>query len=180
LNSDDESLMLNKFTSVTRATLKGSLVIGVLQGGLAGMAFAVAGIDNAVFWSAVMALLSVIPSIGSALVWFPAAVMLIMQGDVAAGVGLMAFCGVVVGSLDNVLRPILVGKDTKMHELMIFFGTLGGIMMFGIAGIFIGPLIASLFITIWELYGIAFSDYLPEVYYRKEKVEMADTDKDTG
>ncbi|MCP4469971.1 MAG: AI-2E family transporter [Gammaproteobacteria bacterium] len=180
MNSDDESLMLNKFTSVTRATLKGSLVIGVLQGGLAGVALAVAGIDNAVFWGAVMALLSVIPSIGSALVWFPAAVMLIMQDSVAAGLGLMAFCGVVVGSLDNVLRPMLVGKDTRMHELMIFFGTLGGIMMFGIAGIFIGPLIASLFITIWELYGIAFDDYLPEVYYRKEKAETVDADEDAG
>lgn len=176
LNSDDESLMLNKFTSVTRATLKGSLVIGMMQGGLAGIAFAVVGIDNAVFWGALMGLLSTIPSIGSALVWFPAAVILVMQGSVAAGLGLMAFCGLIVGSLDNVLRPILVGKDTKMHELMIFFGTLGGIMMFGIAGIFIGPLIASLFVTIWELYGIAFADYLPEVYYRKEKVEAVDTD----
>jgi len=180
LNSEDESLMLDKFTSVTRATLKGSLVIGVLQGGLAGAAFAVAGIDNAVFWGAVMALLSLIPSIGSALVWFPAAVLLIMQGSTVGGLGLMAFCGLVVGSLDNVLRPILVGKDTKMHELMIFFGTLGGIMMFGIVGIFIGPLIASLFITIWELYGIAFSDYLPEVYYRKQKTELVDADNDAG
>ena len=90
-----------------------------------------------------------------------------MQGSVGAGVGLLLFCGVVVGSLDNVLRPILVGKDTKMHELMIFFGTLGGIMMFGIAGIFIGPLIASLFVTIWMLYGEAFGDYLPEVYRSK-------------
>ena len=114
-----------------------------------------------------MAVLSVIPSIGSALIWFPAAVVLIMGGQVAAGIGLMAFCGVVVGSLDNVLRPILVGKDTRMHELMIFFSTLGGIFMFGITGIFIGPLIASLFITVWELYGIAFADYLPEVYLGK-------------
>ncbi|MCH6574770.1 MAG: AI-2E family transporter, partial [Bacteroidetes bacterium] len=131
------------------------MMIGILQGGLAGGAFAVAGIDNAVFWGTVMAALSVIPSVGSALVWIPASIILIMQGSVAGGVGLMVFCGLIVGSLDNFLRPILVGKDTKMHELMIFFGTLGGILMFGIAGIFIGPLIASLFITICELYGIA-------------------------
>ena len=176
LNSEDENLMLDKFTSVTRATLKGTLLIGVLQGGLAGGAFAIAGIDNAVFWGTVMAVLSIIPSVGSALVWIPASIFLIMQGSVGAGVGLLLFCGVVVGSLDNVLRPILVGKDTKMHELMIFFGTLGGIMMFGIAGIFIGPLIASLFVTIWELYAIAFSDYLPEVYRRKAPVK-ADTNK---
>ncbi len=164
LNSEDENLMLDKFTSVTRATIKGTMLIGILQGGLAGGAFAVAGIENAVFWGTVMAVLSIIPSVGSALVWIPASIILIMQGSVGAGVGLLLFCGVVVGSLDNVLRPVLVGKDTKMHELMIFFGTLGGIMMFGIAGIFIGPLIASLFVTIWELYGIAFQDYLPEVH----------------
>jgi predicted PurR-regulated permease PerM len=70
-----------------------------------------------------------------------------------------------------VLRPILVGKDTKMHELMIFFGTLGGILMFGISGVLIGPLVASMFITIWELYGIAFSNYLPEVHYKKEQAD---------
>jgi predicted PurR-regulated permease PerM len=176
LNSDDESLMLNKFTSVTRATVKGTMMIGILQGGLAGAAFAVAGIDNAIFWGTIMAVLSVIPSIGSALVWIPAAIILIMQGSVAAGVGLLVFCGLIVGSLDNVLRPILVGKDTKMHELMIFFGTLGGIMMFGISGIFIGPVIASLFITIWELYAIAFGNYLPEVYYKKQPAEDVDSE----
>jgi len=178
LASDDENLMLEKFTSVTRATLKGSLLIGTLQGGLAGIAFAVAGIDNAVFWGSVMAVLSVIPSIGSALVWGPACVILIMQGSVGTGVGLLIFCGIVVGSLDNILRPILVGKDTKLHELMIFFGTLGGIMMFGISGIVIGPLIASLFVTIWELYGVAFDDFLPEVYYRSRTGEPVE--KESG
>lgn len=171
LNGDDESLMLNKFTSVSRAMIKGTMLIGILQGGLAGIAFAVAGIDNAVFWGTVMAVLSIIPSIGSALVWVPASIILIMHGNVTGGVGLLVFCGLIVGSLDNVLRPILVGKDTKMHELMIFFGTLGGILMFGISGVLIGPLIASLFITIWELYGIAFSKYLPEVHYKKEQAD---------
>ena len=175
LDSADESVMLEKFTSVTRATLKGTLLIGILQGGLAGTAFAVAGIDNAAFWATVMAVLSIIPSVGSAMIWIPAAIFLMLQGSVAGGIGLVIFCGLVVGSLDNLLRPILVGKDTKMHELMIFFGTLGGIMMFGITGIFIGPLIASLFITIWELYGIAFSDYLPEVYRRKASTEAENT-----
>jgi predicted PurR-regulated permease PerM len=163
LKSNDEHLMLEKFTSVTRATLKGTLLIGILQGGLAGLAFWVVGIDNAVFWGTVMAVLSIIPSVGSALVWIPAVIILIAQGHVGAGIGLGLFCGLVVGSLDNILRPILVGKDTKMHELLIFFGTLGGIFMFGISGIFIGPLIASLFQTIWEMYGVAFASVLPDV-----------------
>ncbi len=176
LNSDDESLMLDKFTSVTRAMIKGTLLIGILQGSLAGVAFFFAGLDNAVFWGTVMAVLSIIPSIGSALVWIPAGVILIMQGNVGAGVGLLAFCGLIVGSLDNVLRPILVGKDTKMHELMIFFGTLGGILMFGIPGVLIGPVVASLFITVWELYGITFSEYLPEVHYVKQPAERVESD----
>ncbi len=163
LKTSDERVMLEKFTSVTRATLKGSLLIGLLQGGLAGIAFAVAGIDNAVFWGTVMAVLSVIPNVGAALIWIPAVAILIVQGHVATGVGLGLFCGLIVGSLDNVLRPILVGKDTKMHELMIFFGTLGGIFMFGLPGIFIGPVIASLFISIWEMYGVEFAEILPDV-----------------
>lgn len=163
LKTSDERLMLEKFTSVTRATLKGSLLIGLLQGTLAGIAFAVAGIGNSVFWGTVMAVLSVIPNVGAALVWIPAVIILIAQGETVTGVGLGLFCGLVVGSLDNVLRPILVGKDTKMHELMIFFSTLGGIFMFGLPGIFIGPLIASLLMSIWEIYGVEFADVLPEV-----------------
>ena len=163
LQSSDENRMLEKFTSVTRAMLKGTFLIGVMQGGLAGLAFMAVGIDNAVFWAAIMAVLSIIPGIGTALVWVPAAIILMAKGEVASGVGLALFCGIVVGALDNVLRPVLVGKDTQMHELMIFFSTLGGIVMFGVVGLFIGPVIASLFITIWEIYGVAFKDVLPEV-----------------
>lgn len=163
LESKDENRMLDKFTSVTRAMLKGTFLIGILQGGLAGLAFMVVGIDNAVFWAAIMAVLSIIPSVGTALVWGPAVIILLANGEVMNGIGLALFCGIVVGALDNVLRPILVGKDTQMHELMIFFSTLGGIFMFGVVGLFIGPVIASLFVTIWEIYGVAFKDVLPEV-----------------
>jgi len=171
LNSNDENHMLEKFTSVTRATLKGTLLIGLLQGGLAGLAFFVVGIPNAVFWGTIMAVLSIIPSVGSALVWFPTAIILMANGQMAAGIGLIIFCGVLVGSLDNLLRPILVGKDTKLHELMIFLSTLGGIFMFGIVGIFIGPIIASLFVAIWEMYGVAFKDVLPDVKPASETQE---------
>jgi predicted PurR-regulated permease PerM len=163
LEDTEERRMLERFTSVTRATLKGTLVIGIIQGGLAGAAFWVAGIPSAVFWGAVMAVLSIIPSVGSAIVWGPAAIILIVTGSMVSGIGLGVFCAVVVGSVDNLLRPVLVGKDTQMHELMIFFGTLGGIMMFGIAGMIIGPIIAALFLTIWDIYGVVFQDVLPEV-----------------
>ena len=172
LEDRDEQRMLDKFTSVTRATLKGTLVIGILQGGLAGVAFAVVGIPSAVFWGTTMAVLSIIPSVGSALVWGPAAIILIATGNMAKGIGLGLFCAVVVGSLDNLLRPLLVGKDTQMHELMIFFGTLGGILMFGVAGMVIGPIVAALFVTVWEIYGVAFKDVLPAV-------SMSDSDDRT-
>ena len=153
--------MLEKFTSVTRATLKGTAVIGILQGIVAGLAFAVVGIPSAVFWGTIMTILSVIPGIGSALVWGPAAVILAASGHYAKAIGLALFCGLVVGSLDNFLRPRLVGKDTQMHELLILFGTLGGIFMFGAVGIIIGPIVAALFVTVWEIYGVAFKEVLP-------------------
>ena len=168
LEDSDERLMLDKFTSVTRAMVKGTLLIGLLQGSLAGVAFGIAGVGNAVFWGTVMAVLSIVPGIGSAVVWVPASLILMFQGNVGAGVGLFAFCALVVGSIDNLLRPILVGKDTNMHELMIFFGTLGGLFMFGMSGLLIGPLIASLFLTVWEIYGVAFQDMLPAVGPAKE------------
>ena len=163
LHDQDERLMLNKFTSVTRATLKGTAVIGILQGGLAGIAFWVVGIPSSVFWGTIMAVLSIIPGIGTALVWGPAVIILAAGGDFLKAGGLGLFCALFIGSIDNLLRPILVGKDTQMHELMIFFGTLGGIFMFGIMGMFIGPIVAALFVTIWEIYGVAFKDILPQV-----------------
>jgi predicted PurR-regulated permease PerM len=163
LQDQDEQRMLEKFTSVTRATLKGTAVIGILQGGLAGIAFWVVGIPSAVFWGTIMAVLSIIPGIGTALIWGPAVIILAAGGHFLKAAGLGIFCALVVGSIDNLLRPILVGKDTQMHELMIFFGTLGGIIMFGVVGMIIGPIVAALFITIWEIYGAAFKDILPQV-----------------
>lgn len=163
LEDQFERRMLDKFTSITRATLKGTVVIGILQGALAGISFALLGIPSSVFWGTIMAVLSVIPSVGSAIVWVPAAIILIFTGHIVKAVILIIFCGLVVGSLDNLLRPRLVGKDTQMHELMILFGTLGGIIMFGMVGIIIGPIIAGLFVTLWEIFATEFSEILPEV-----------------
>jgi len=162
LENDEESRMLDRFTSVARATLKGTAVIGVLQGGLAGLALAVVGIPSPVFWGVLMVLLSILPGIGTALIWLPAAGILGANGHWPQAIGLVLFCGIVVGSLDNILRPKLVGKDTQMHELLIFFGTIGGIMMFGFVGFIIGPIVAALFTTVWDIYGITFKDVLPE------------------
>lgn len=163
LRDDDEQRLLMRFTSVTRATLKGTMIIGLMQGFICGVAFAIAGIKGPVFWGTLMAVTSVIPAFGTAIVWGPALLVLLLLGDfVGAGI-LLVLCGGVAGNLDNLVRPRLVGKDTEMHDLYILFSTLGGISMFGILGIIIGPIIAALFLTIWEIYGKAFKDYLPSV-----------------
>jgi predicted PurR-regulated permease PerM len=162
LTDDVENRMLDRFTSVTRATIKGTLVIGVIQGGLAGLAFWTVGIDTAVFWGMVMTVLSIIPAVGTALVWVPAVVILAASGHFAKAIGLGLFCALLVGSVDNLLRPRLVGQDTKMHELLIFVATLGGISLFGIIGFIIGPIVAALFVTMWDIYGETFKDYLPK------------------
>jgi predicted PurR-regulated permease PerM len=163
LEDADERRLLRRFTSVTRATLKGTALIGITQGGLSGIAFAAVGIPSAVFWGTVMTVLSIIPGIGTALIWAPAAILLAARGSWGKAIALVLFCGLVVGSLDNLLRPRLVGKDTEMHDLMILFSTMGGILMFGIIGFIIGPIVAALFVTVWDMYGVVFSNSLPPV-----------------
>ena len=162
LQNDEEQQLLDRFTSVTRATIKGTIVICILQGSLAGLGFFMVGIKGAAFWGTVMGILSIIPGIGTGIVWIPAVVILVATGNYAKGLGLALFCGLVVGSVDNLVRPSLVGKDTQMHDLFILFGTLGGIALFGVVGIIIGPIIAALFVTVWEIYGAVFKDILPE------------------
>jgi predicted PurR-regulated permease PerM len=148
--------ILEKFKSVSRAAIKGTLVIGIVQGTLQGMAFWVLGIESAIFWGTIMTFASIIPIIGTAIVWFPAVIMLAVTGHMVKAVILLVFCSLVVGSIDNMMRPWLVGRDTEMHELMILFSTLGGLTLFGILGFIIGPIIASLFITAWDIYATSF------------------------
>lgn len=174
LNNEDETRLLSRFVSVTRATLKGTAVIGFLQGALAGAALGFAGISSALFWAVVMMFLSVVPGIGTALVWVPAVIFLAASGQYAAAIAVALFCALVVGAIDNLLRPRLVGNDTQLHELMIFFSTLGGLVLFGFMGFVIGPIIAALFVTVWELYGDEFRDYLPYAAFkpRRGQVEL--------
>ena len=163
LHTEDELRMVGKFVSVTRATLKGSLIIGILQGTLAGGAFLVAGIPGAAFWGTLMAILSIIPGLGTALVWIPATGWLYLNDEVGAAAGLALWCLGVVGMVDNVVRPWVVGRDTQMSDLMIMLSTLGGLLFFGAPGLLVGPILAGLFVTVWEIYGEAFAAYLPEV-----------------
>lgn len=162
LPAEDEEKMVGRFVSVARATIKGTFVVGLVQGALGGLGFWVCGVGGAAFWAAVMALLSVIPGLGTAIVWVPAVIYLLISGHVGAALGLAAYCALIVGTVDNFLRPWLVGKDTEMPDLLILLATLGGIVLFGFTGFVIGPIVAALFVTIWDLYGEAFRDLLPE------------------
>ncbi|ARM31571.1 AI-2E family transporter [Prosthecochloris sp. HL-130-GSB] len=163
LNEKDQSRMLERFVSVTRATIRGTFVVGFIQGSLAALGLHVAGIEGAAFWGAIMTVLSVIPVLGTVLVWGPAVAYLYTVGEIIPATGLLVYCGLLVGGIDNILRPILVGRDTRMHELLIFLGTIGGLGLFGIAGFIVGPIIAALFVTVWEIYGETFKEYLNPV-----------------
>lgn len=162
LQEKDERRLLDRFTSVTRATIKGTLLIGLAQGSLAGLAFAVVGIEGAVFWGTVMVVTSVIPGVGAGLIWAPAVLILLVTGELTRGLLLGAFCGLVVSSIDNLLRPRLVGHDTQLHELLIFFGTVGGLLLFGMPGFIVGPIVAGLFVSVWHIYGTAFNEHLQD------------------
>jgi len=163
LHHEDEMLLLERLASVTRATIKGTLVIGIIQGALAGFGFWAAGIDGSAFWGTLMAILSIVPGVGSALVWVPGVIYLFLIGKTLAATLLLIWCTVVVGTIDNVLRPTLVGKDAKMPDLLILIGTLGGLYLFGAIGLIVGPIVCGLFLTVWEIYGATFKEILPPV-----------------
>ncbi|MFW6049760.1 MAG: AI-2E family transporter [Myxococcota bacterium] len=144
--------LLRRFVEVARGTVKGTLLIGLIQGTLGGLAFWALGLKAPVLWGAIMVVLSILPAVGAGLVWMPAAVVLLVQGRWLAGIFLVVFGVLVIGLIDNFLRPILVGRDTKMPDYLILLSTLGGLTLFGIAGFVLGPLIASLFLILWEMF----------------------------
>ena len=155
LTEEDQTKLLGTFVSVARATLKGKLVIGIFQGGLAALSFWLAGIEGVFFWGAVMTVLSVIPAVGTALVWVPAVIFLALNGQTGAAIGVGLWCALVVGTIDNILNPILIGKDAEMPDLLVLLTTLGGLAVFGVAGMIIGPIIGSLYVAIWQRWGSA-------------------------
>ncbi len=147
---DIAARMAERFLTIVRATIKGSMVVGLVQGALGAVTFWIAGVPSAILFGLIMAICSLLPALGPALVWAPAAIYLLAVGEIWQGV-LVIISGVaVIGMADNVLRPILVGRDTGIPDWMILVTTLGGIAMFGLSGIVVGPLIAGLFITAWK------------------------------
>ncbi len=140
------------FTTVIRATVKGNVLVAIAQGALGGLAFWFLGVQGAVLWGTLMAFLSLLPAIGAAIVWAPVAVYFLATGAIWQGVALTVFGVVVIGLVDNLLRPLLVGKDTKMPDYVVLLSTVGGMALFGLTGFVIGPVVAALFIACWELF----------------------------
>ncbi len=141
-----------KFTTVIRATVKGNIVVAAVQGALGGLIFWILGIQGPVMWGVLMAFLSLLPAVGAGLIWGPVAVYFLATGATWQGVVLTAYGIGVIGLVDNGLRPILVGKDTKLPDYVVLISTLGGMALFGLTGFVIGPVIAALFIATWDLY----------------------------
>ncbi|MDD1012129.1 AI-2E family transporter [Pseudomonas rubra] len=141
-----------KFNRVVRATVKGNLLVAVTQGALGGIIFWILDIPSALVWAVLMAFLSLLPAVGAGIVWAPVAVYFVATGAFWQGVVLAVFGVFVIGLVDNVLRPILVGKDTKMPDYLILVSTLGGLAVFGLNGFVIGPLIAALFMSSWAIF----------------------------
>jgi len=141
-----------KFTRVVRATVKGNLVVAVTQGALGGLIFWFLDIPSALLWAVLMAFLSLLPAIGAGIVWAPVAAYFLLGGMIWQGVVLSLFGVFVIGLVDNILRPILVGKDTRMPDYLILISTLGGMAIFGLNGFVIGPMIAALFMSTWGLF----------------------------
>lgn len=152
LGDERERMLFAKFAEVTRATVKGNLVIAIVQGTLGGLIFWFLGIPSALLWGVVMTLLSLIPVVGAGLIWGPVAIYLFAVGDWTQGLILVLFGAIVIGLVDNVLRPILVGRDTKLPDYIVLLSTLGGFVLFGVNGFVMGPLIASLFMAFWEIF----------------------------
>ena len=144
--------LFNNFTTVIRATVKGNILVAIAQGALGGLAFWFLDVRAPLLWAVLMAFLSLLPAIGAALVWAPVAIYFLATGSVWEGVGLIAWGVVVIGLVDNILRPILVGNDTQMPDYIVLMSTLGGIAAFGLSGFIIGPLIAVMFIAVWDIF----------------------------
>lgn len=156
----DRDLLAQRALSTIRATVKGTFVIAVIQGSLTGIALAVAGVPGAAFWGAIAGVLSIVPGVGPPLVWLPAAIWLWVNGDQIQAIALGVWGAAVVGVIDNLLRPVLVGQDAKMSDLMVLLSTLGGLTLFGAVGIIVGPVIAALFASAWFIYAQSFEGLL--------------------
>ncbi len=151
LGEERRSRLLLKFTEVVRATVKGNLIVAVVQGGLLAALFWIVGVKTALFWGVVTAVLSLLPAVGASFVWVPGAIIMFATGQIWQGL-VVLLGGLAIATAENVLRPIVIGRDTQMSDYLILVSTLGGIIVFGLAGFVAGPVIAALFLVLWDLF----------------------------
>lgn len=152
LDPDKREAIVSNFIVVVRATIKGSLVVAIVQGFIGGVTFSLLGLEGALLWGTLMGVFSLIPAIGTGIIWVPVALYLIATGALVKGLILTA-CGVLIISMvDNVLRPILVGRETSMPDYLVLISTLGGLQLFGFHGFIIGPVVAALFLGVWQIF----------------------------
>jgi predicted PurR-regulated permease PerM len=152
LPPEQKRALFTKFTIVIRAMFKGTLLVAIVQGALGGLIFWFLGIHAPVLWGVVMGLFSLVPALGAAVVWLPTAIYFLATGSIWEGIVLIAFGAFVIGLVDNLLRPFLVGKDTELPDYLVLISTLGGIAMFGLNGFVIGPVIGAMFIAVWDIF----------------------------
>jgi predicted PurR-regulated permease PerM len=152
LPAEQKRALFDKFTVVIRATVKGNIVVAIAQGALGGLIFWFLGIHAPLLWAVLMAFLSLVPAVGAALVWLPVALFFLITGATWQGIVLIAYGVLVISVVDNLLRPILVGQDTKLPDYVVLFSTLGGISIFGINGFVLGPVIAAMFMAVWHIF----------------------------
>jgi predicted PurR-regulated permease PerM len=160
-----ERFLYERFMTTARATLKVTLIIGGIQGILGGIVFFVTGVEGALIWGLLMILMAIVPVVGCSIIWVPAGILMLLYGHIWEGILILAVGTFVISTVDNLLRPILLGKDVEMHPLLIFLSTLGGIILFGFSGFVIGPVVTSLLIALWQMY---------QEFYRKEPESSAD------
>lgn len=160
IRSDYEDLITSRFLLISRATVLMTAIIGVTQGTIGALALLVFGVKLWLLWGFVMIILSLIPLMGAWMVLIPAGVIKIIMGNTGQGVGILLTSLLFVSTVDNFLRPRLVGKGAKLHDLVIFFSSLGGIALFGPLGFIVGPVIAALFVAILDIYGMEFESHL--------------------
>ena len=152
LEASHNQTILRETEATIKATLWGTVIVAVVQGALGGLGFLVFGLPQPAFWGTVMIPAAVIPIVGSALIWGPAAIYLLCTGHVGTGVGLIIWGGVVVSIIDNVLKPILVKGGATTPSIFILFSILGGITYFGMIGFILGPLILSFLLSSLRIY----------------------------
>lgn len=151
-----EQLLAAKFREVTQATVLGTLVTALAQGLAGGIVFWILGIPNALFWGTLMGFCSMVPIVGTAIVWVPWVLYFVLAGSYGHAIALAALAAFIVGMLDNVLRPLFIEGQAGMHTLVVFFALMGGVAYFGVVGLIFGPILVSLFLTLLELYRIEF------------------------